>query len=65
MRWLHEIVAWHRAKVTSGTTESTSNLIRRVKRVSFWLGPFRYYRIGALLYAGKPNWSVLETAARR
>ena len=59
MRWIHEIVAWHRAKVTNGPTEAMNNLIKRIKRVAFGLVSFRNYRIRALLYAGKPDWSLL------
>ena len=65
MRWRHAIVAWHRAKVTNGPTESMNNLIKRIKRVAFGLVSFRNYRIRALLYAGKPNWSLLGTVSPR
>ena len=36
-----------------------NNLIKRVKRVAFGFTSFRTYRIRALLYAGKPDWSLL------
>ncbi len=65
MRWIHEIVAWHRAKVTNGPTEAMNNLIKRIKRVAFGLVSFRNYRTRALLYAGKPNWSRLATVCPR
>ena len=65
MRWRHAIVAWHRAKVTNGPTESMNNLIKRIKRVAFGMVSFRNYRIRALLYAGKPNWSLLGTVSPR
>ncbi len=35
--------------------------IKRVKRVGFGFRSFRHYRIRTLLYAGKPNWSLLST----
>ena len=40
---------------------STNNLIKRVKRVAFGFTNFNNYRIRALLYAGKPNWALLNT----
>ena len=48
-----------------GPTESMNNLIKRIKRVAFGLVSFRNYRIHALLYAGKPNWSLLGTVSPR
>jgi transposase len=38
-----------------------NNLIKRVKRVTFGFTNFRNYRVRALLYAGKPDWSLLPT----
>ena len=38
-----------------------NNLIKRVKRAAFGFTNFDNYRIRALLYAGKPNWALLET----
>ena len=43
----------------TGPTEAMNNLIKRVKRVAFGFTSFRTYRIRALLYAGKPDWSLL------
>ncbi len=34
---------------------------QRVKRAAFGLTNFANYRIRALLYAGKPNWALLDT----
>lgn len=65
MRWKHEIAAWHEAHVTNGPTEAVNNLIKRVKRAAFGFTSFRNYRIRSLLYAGKPNWSLLETITPR
>ena len=36
-------------------------LIKRVKRAAFGFTNFANYRIRALLYAGKPNWGLLDT----
>ena len=60
-RWHHQITNWHHARVTNGPTEAVNNLIKRVKRVAFGFRRFNHYRIRALLYAGKPNWKLLNT----
>lgn len=60
-RWYHEITNWFKARVTNGPTEAVNNLIKRVKRVAFGFTNFDNYRIRALLYAGKPDWSLLDT----
>jgi len=60
-KWRHQIVAWHQAHVSNGPTEAINNLIKRVKRTAFGFHRFDHYRIRALLYAGKPNWSLLDT----
>ena len=60
-RWRLQIAAWHTAHVTNGPTEAVNNLIKRVKRAAFGFTSFRNYRIRSLLYAGKPNWSLLAT----
>jgi len=36
-----------------------------VKRVAFGITNLRNYRIRALLYAGKPNWELLDTLTPR
>lgn len=59
-RWRDQIVAWHRSHVSNGPTEAVNNLVKRVKRVAFGMRRFRNYRIRALLYAGRPNWDLLE-----
>jgi transposase len=61
IRWKNHIVAWHKVKLTNGPTEAANNLIKRVKRTAFGFRSFRNYRIRSLLYAGKPNWSLLAT----
>ena len=58
-RWRLEITAWHACHFSNGPTEAVNNLIKRVKRVAFGFSNFRNYRVRALLYAGKPNWSLL------
>ena len=60
-RWHHQIINWHQARVTNGPTEAVNNLIKRVKRGAFGFRRFAHYRIRALLYAGKPNWTLLNT----
>ena len=59
-RWRDQIVAWHRSHVSNGPTEAMNNLVKRVKRVAFGMRRFRNYRIRALLYAGRPNWHLLQ-----
>ena len=60
-KWRHQIVAWHRSHVSNGPTEAVNNLVKRVKRVAFGFRRFDHYRIRSLLYAGKPNWTLLDT----
>ncbi|MGA2307868.1 MAG: hypothetical protein ABSH29_27320 [Acidimicrobiales bacterium] len=40
-------------------------MIKRVKRAAFGFRTFRNFRVRALLYAGKPRWSLLATIAPR
>ena len=56
-----QITAWHRSHVSNGLTDIANNLIKRVKRTVFGLVRFTHYRIRALLYAGRPNWGLLDT----
>ena len=58
--WRHQIAAWHRSRVSNGPTEAINNLVKRVKRVAFGMTNFRNYRIRSLLYAGRPNWTLLN-----
>jgi len=37
-----------------------NNLVKRVKRVAFGFRRFDHYRIRSLLYAGRPNWTLLD-----
>ena len=60
-RWRHQIANWHTARVTNAATEAANNLAKRVKRAAFGFTNFNNYRIRALLYAGKPNWALLNT----
>lgn len=64
-RWRDHILAWHKASVTNGPTESMNNLIKRIKRIGFGFRRFDHYRIRVLLYAGKPNWDLLATVTPR
>jgi transposase len=64
-RWFDKILAWHQARISNGPTEAMNNLIKRIKRVGFGFTNFRNYRIRALLYAGKPNWRVLDSIVVR
>ena len=59
-RWRLQIAAWHGAKVSNGPTEAMNNQIKRVKRAAFGFRHFRNYSVRALLYAGKPDWSLLK-----
>jgi len=63
--WFDQIVAWHEARVSNGPTEGMNNLIKRVKRVAFGFTNFENFRIRALLYAGKPNFRVLDSIVVR
>jgi transposase len=64
-RWAAQICAWHRSRVSNGPTESMNNLIKRTKRIAFGFRLFRNYRIRSLLYAGKPDWTLLATITPR
>jgi transposase len=64
-RWHGQIVAWHHARVTNGPTEAMNNLIKRIKRIGFGFRRFTNYRTRVLLYAGKPNWDLLEMITPR
>jgi len=59
--WFDPICAWHQAKVSNGPTEGMNNLLKRVKRVAFGFTNFENFRIRALLYAGKPNFRILDS----
>ena len=59
-RWRSQIVAWHASHVSNGPTEAINKLVKRVKRTAFGFRRFAHYRIRALLYAGRPNWSLLD-----
>ena len=65
LRWKTQITNWHRAHVTNAPTEAMNNLIKRIKRVGFGFRKFTYYRVRALLYAGRPNWDLLATITPR
>jgi len=58
-RWATQITNWHHSAVTNGPTEGLNNLIKRIKRAAFGFRNLANYRIRALLYAGKPDWTTL------
>lgn len=60
-KWFNKILAWHEAHYSNGPAEGLNNLIKRIKRIGFGFRNFENYRIRALLYAGKPNWRVLDS----
>jgi hypothetical protein len=47
--------------VSNGPTEAANNLIKRIKRIGFGFRRFAHYRLRVLLYAGRPNWSLIVT----
>ena len=63
-KWRHQIAAWHQARFTNGPTEAVNNLIKRMKQVAFEVTNWTNYRTRSLLYAGKPNWSLLTLNSR-
>ncbi|WP_419837060.1 ISL3 family transposase [Candidatus Poriferisodalis sp.] len=63
--WRTQITNWHRSQVTNGPTEAANNLAKLIKRVSFGNTNFDHYRIRVLLYAGKPDWTLLDTLTPR
>jgi transposase len=63
--WFEPIVAWHEARVSNGPTEGMNNLLKRVKRVAFGFTNFENFRIRALLYAGRPNFRILDSIVVR
>ena len=63
--WRTQIANWHRSRVTNGPTEAANNLAKLIKRVSFGNANFDHYRTRVLLYAGKPDWTLLDTLTPR
>ncbi len=63
--WFDKICNFHLDRVSNGPTESLNNLIKRIKRIGFGFRNFQNYRIRALLYAGRPNWRVLDSIVVR
>jgi transposase len=60
-KWREEITNWLEARVSNGPTEALNNCIKRVKRAGFGFRNFENYRMRILLYAGKPNWRILDS----
>ncbi len=65
IRWRRQIAAWHEAQVTNGPSEGANNLLKRVKRAAFGFRSFCHYRVRTLLYAGRPDWSLLASVTPR
>lgn len=63
-KWRDQITAWHRSGVSNGPTEAVNDLVKRVKRTAFGFRRYTHYRISALLYAGRPNWELLNPNPR-
>lgn len=63
--WRTQITNWHRSRVTNGPTEAANNLAKLIKRTSFGITNFDHYRTRVLLYAGKPDWTLLDTLTPR
>ena len=59
--WFDKVCNYHLAKISNGPTEGLNNLIKRIKRIGYGFRNFDNYRIRVLLYAGKPNWRVLNS----
>ena len=60
-KWAGQITAWLLSHVTNGPTEAVNNPAKRIKRVAFGIINFRHHRVRCLLYAGKPDWTLLPT----
>ena len=64
-RWREEILNHHRTGASNGPSEGANNLLKRVKRGAFGFRSFRHYRVRTLLYAGRPDWSLLASVTPR
>jgi transposase len=60
-RWAEQIVAWHLSHASNATSAAVNNLATRTKRVAFGLVNFPHHRVRCLLYAGRPDWTLLPT----
>ena len=60
-RWYPQILAYHHQHLSNSITEAMNNLIKRIKRIGYGFTNFENYRIRCLLYAGKPNWRILNS----
>ena len=60
-QWRVQITNWHQRRLSNGPTEGANNMIKLAKRIGFGFRSFTNYRIRALLYAGRPNWNLLNT----
>jgi len=64
-KWSAQICAWHRSHVSNGPTDAVNNLAKSTKRVAFEFVNFRHHRVRCLLYAGRPDWTLLPTIQPR
>ena len=60
-RWKPQILAWHYQHLSNSISEAMNNLIKRIKRIGYGFTNFKNYRTRCLLYAGKPNWRILNS----
>ena len=60
-----QITAFHDTGASNGPTEAMNNMIKRVKCVAYGFRNFAKYRVRALLYAGRPDWSLLPVVRPR
>ena len=63
--WRTQITNWHLCQVTNGPTEAANNFAKLIKRISFGITNFDHYRTRVLLYAGKPDWTLLDNLTPR
>ncbi|MCP5030861.1 MAG: transposase [Actinomycetia bacterium] len=62
--WAEQITNWHLGRYSNGPTEGANNQVKRVKRAGYGIHHHQQFRLRALLYAGNPNWDLLNTITR-
>jgi len=60
-----QITNRHPSRVTNGPTEAANNLAKPIKRVPFGITNLDHYRTRVLLYAGKPDRTLLDDLTPR
>ncbi|WP_419947352.1 ISL3 family transposase [Candidatus Poriferisodalis sp.] len=63
--WRTQIANRHRSRITNGPTEAANNLAKLIKRVSFGTANLDHHRTRVLLYAAKPDWTLLDNLTPR